>query len=214
MGFFSKITGGLFGGGGGGGTGPNPASSAMPYLNQIPGIGKQYYNPFIESGREAEGIVNPIYKRQATNPSEFLNEIMSKYEPSKGYDFRRKELLNTLQNSAASGGFLGTEYDQKTRGDLSDQLLSGDMQQYLSNILGIQGAGTAGEEGRIERGYSGSGSLADLIGSNLGQQAGLAFQGQGQQNANRLGKRNANLNFLSNLIGAGAHVYGRGGGFF
>ena len=31
--------------------GKNPADSAMPFLNQIPGMEKQYYDPFINYGK-------------------------------------------------------------------------------------------------------------------------------------------------------------------
>ncbi len=203
MSFFKRI-GRIFGGGGGG---QNPAQSAMPYLNQIPGAVGEYYKPFITAGQQAQEVVNPIYGRMSQDPNEFLNQIMRNYTPSEGYRFKERMLTRAAQNDAAQGGFLGTPTSQLQQADIVRGLLGDEMQQYLGNILGIQGAGLQGQENRIGRGFQASTGYGDILGSNLGQQAGLAFQGQAQQNANRLSRRNSFLNFLGQGLGAGARLY-------
>lgn len=220
MGFFKSLFGGKRrSGGGGGGTyafdpGPNPASMAMPYLDQIPGTVKPYLDPYVQEGRTAGEALNPIYGRMSQDPTAFLNELMGKYTPSTGYKFKENEMLRAAQNSAAQGGYAGTRNAQMEQSDLVRGLLGQDMQEFLTNLLGIQGRGIAGQEQRVGRGFDASTDLANILGSNLGQKATLGFQGQAQQNQNRAdafanqlaaknARRNSRLGFLSNLIGAG-----------
>lgn len=214
MGFFSKIAGGLgFGGGGRGGGGGDASGAAMQYLNQIPGIVKPYHEPFIKQGQEASAISNPIYKKMAQDPTTFLNQLMQTYSPSEGYKFRQKELTRAAQNSAAQGGFAGTRNDQLSQAELVNGLLNQDIDSYLSKLFGIQGAGLEGQESNTHRGFLSSHALADLLGSNLSQQGGLAFQGQAQRNANRMGRGNALLSLLGQGAQAAGTYYGLRGGF-
>ncbi len=245
MSFFSRIFGGGRGGqsqgGGGGGNGsfnpgnfnpgPNPANAAMPYLNQVPALGRQYYEPYINEAQQASGIANPIYNQMAQNPNayigslgqqqnpvygeptqnptDFLNLIMRNYTPSEGYRFKERELTRAAQNSAAQGGFSGTRNAQLEQADIVRGLLGDDSQQFLQNVLnirglqggerqqhlqnasGVQGRGLQGQENRLLRGYESSGNLADFLGSALGTQGSLAFQGQAQQNGNAVDQYNA-----------------------
>ena len=185
----------------------NPADQAMPYLEQIPGVGKQYHEPFIQQGQQAQEQVNPLYERMSQDPSQFVNALMQNYSPSEGYRFKEREMNRAAQNTAASGGFAGTENDQMARAEMIRGLLGGDMQEFFQNVMGTQAMGLQGQENRIGRGYESSGQLADYIGNALGAQGGARFQGQAQKNANSMAKRNSFLNFLGNLAGAGAGAY-------
>lgn len=238
MGFFKKITQfgapGLFrsakntfGGGGGYGDipqyqqGSNPSEFAMPYLNEIPGTVSPYYQPFIQGGQEAQGQANPQYSQMAQDPGAFIERLMSGYTPSRGYQFKQREMEKALRSEAAHGGFLGTPYAQQQQGELVQGLLGQDMQQFLENLMGAQGRGLGGLENRIGRGYESSHGLGNILGSVLGTKAGLGFQGQAQQNqlgadifSNRINaqnamrqsqdaRRNARMNFFGNLLGTG-----------
>lgn len=205
-GFFKKIGNKMFGSSGSQG---NAANAGMPYLNQIPGVGRQYYDPYIAQGQEGGNMANPVYNQMTQNPNDFLNSMMRNYSPSEGYKHQEGRMSQAIRNSASSGGFAGTPFDQEQQASMVQGLLSQDMQQFLSNLLDVQGKGLSGQENRMSRGYNASGNLADYLGSNLGQQAGMAFQGQGQQNANRAGRRNAWLNMIGQAAGAAA---GSGGG--
>ncbi len=200
----------------GGGPKSNPADSAMPYLNQIRGVGEQYHNPFIQQGQQSAGINNPIYSQMAQDPGAYLNKLMEGYSPSKGYQFKQDQLQRGLQNSAAQGGFAGTENAQMEQGDLINNLLGGDMQQYLANLLGIQGAGLQGHEGNVSRGFQSSGNLADYIGNALGSQSSLAYQGNQQQNQYSADRQGRKAQFFGDLLksisgGMGSGGFGGGG---
>ena len=41
------------------------------HLNQIPGMEKQYYDPFINYGKEAGNTLAPQFNQMSTNPADF-----------------------------------------------------------------------------------------------------------------------------------------------
>lgn len=179
--------------------GKNPANAAMPYLNQIPGVGHEYYDPYIQKGQEAGGMLSEQFQKLMKDPSAFISALQEGYEPSKGYQFKKEQLSRELGNTAAAGGIAGTPYHQEQQGELVSGLLSEDMQQFLQNVLGAYGMGVQGEEDIYNKGFESSGSMADLLGGTLNTQAGLAFQGQSQKNKNQ----QSLVNMLAKLLAKG-----------
>lgn len=165
--------------------GDNPADKAKPYLDQIPDVGKKYYDPYVNAGQDASGKTKSLYESLMNDPTGFMNKLMENYKTSEGYNFKKDQLGKEMSNTAAAGGIAGTPLDQMNQAEGVQGLLSKDMQEYLQNALGIFDKGVAGEEGIAGRGFDASKNLADLIGGSLNQQGGLAFQGQSQNNSNR-----------------------------
>jgi hypothetical protein len=194
--------------------GKNPANDAMKYLNQIPQIGRSSYQPYIDQGRRAGGIAEGQYSKMGQDPTAFINQLMAGYEPSKGYQYKQGQMLKGMGNSAAAGGFAGTQNDQNAQAETIQGMLGGDMQQWLANLLGVQGTGLQGLSGMNQMGYDASGSLADYLGSNLSQQGSLAFQGRQQKNANQQALFNSLLQAGASAAGAAAGMPsgGMGGG--
>lgn len=172
MGFLDK----LFGGN------KNPADSAMPYLNQIPGVAHQYYDPFVQQGMNAYNVMNPQLEGMASDPSAFLDKILQGYQPSRSYQMKFDEGSRAAGNSAAAGGMRGSINDITAQSRLADSLMGEDMQQWLSNVLGIQGRGLQGLGNLYNTGYDASGRLSSDLTNNLGNQGQLAFQGQREKN--------------------------------
>lgn len=191
----------LFGGG------DNPVDSANPYLNQIPGVAHQGYDDYVNQGKDASGRTKSQYEDMMNDPTGFINRLMEGYKPSEGYQFQKDQLTKELGATAAAGGVAGTPIDQMNQGQGIQKLLSGDMQQFLQNVLGRYDKGLAGEEGVATRGYDASGKLTDALGGALNQQGGLAFQGKQQQNSNQ----NALFSALAKALGIGAGAFGGGG---
>lgn len=160
----------------------SPREAANPYLNQIPGVAHQGYDPYINAGADASGKTKSQYEDLINDPTGFINKIMEGYKPSEGYQFQKEQLQKELSNTAAAGGIAGTPFDQMNQGQAVQKLLSGDMQQFLQNILGRYDKGLAGEEGIAERGYNASGKLTDTLGNALNQQAGFAANDVQQKN--------------------------------
>jgi len=174
----------------------NPSNAAMPYLNQLSGIGHQTYDPYIQQGQRQGNALESQYSQMFQDPTAFLNSLQSGYEPSQGYQYRKETLGRELGNNAAAGGFSGTTEHNRAHGDLINGLLSQDMQGWLDNLLNIQGRGLQGAEGQSQRGFQASQGLGDYLGTGLGAQASYASGGQAYGNANRnLG----NQNFMSSI---------------
>ena len=188
------------------GFGSSAASKAEPYLNQIPGVAHQYLDPYIQQGQQAGAQLPSHYDRLMNDPAGYLNEMLSGYKASEGYNNKSKNLLNTARNAAASGGFSGTEFDQNNQASLVNSLMSEDMQQYLENLMGIHGQGLAGNQGLAQRGYEASGDLGSALGQNLQTQGGLAFEDQN----NSLNRGSALLNAI--ITAAGTAAGGPAGG--
>lgn len=182
--------------------GNNNQQDPMQYLNQIPQQTGQYLNPYIQEGRQAGTAAQGQYSQMAQNPMNFLNQIMQGYQPSQGYQYKSDVLGKDLANTAASGGFRGTNEDQRQRAELINSLMGQDMQQYLQNVLGIQGTGLQGQELGAGRGFQASGDMANILGTNLSQQAGL-----------RMNQNNQSIADRGNIMKLIASLAGTAGGF-
>lgn len=178
----------------------NPAKKAQPYIEKIGPMAEQRYNPYIQQGQQAGQNVQGQYEQLTNDPGNFLNQLMSGYTPSKGFDFKKDQALQAMRNSAAAGGFSGTEADQIRQGELANSLSSQDMYDWVDRALGLYGRGLEGQQGFSNQGYNANQSLTDILGNSLNQQGGLAFQGQAQHNQGL-------MDLLSSLIGGGSAAY-------
>jgi hypothetical protein len=179
----------------------NPADAGMGYLNQIPGMLHQINDPYIQRGNEQYAGLNKAYTGMAQDPTGFLNQMMAAYQPSKGFQIQKDEALRAAGNSAAAGGMRGSFADQEGQARLADTLMGQDMQQWLQNVLGIQGYGLQGQQNFYNQGYGASQNMASDLSNVLGSQATLGYQGQNAQNQGILG-------ILGSLVGAGGAAAG------
>lgn len=179
-------------------TGKNPAKAAQPYLQQIPGAVQPYYQPYINQGQQSGSAASGIYNQMSSDPTAFLNQLMSGYTPSQGYQFQADQAQKAASNAAAAGGYRGTSFDQMQQAELANALASQDMYKWLEQVLGVQGVGLGGQQHLADQGFQASTGYGDVLGNTLGAQGGLAYQGQAQKN-----KQNADfLQLLSSLGGA------------
>lgn len=188
-----------------GGSQQNPARAARPYLEKIPGIGEQYYSPYVNRGEEANQQAGDIYKRLSMDPQAFLNQIMQGYKPSEGYKFKSEQGQKAALGAARAGGYLGSDYDELKRAELANQLASQDMQQYIDNILGLQGAGLSGLQHQGDTGFQASSGLADYLGNAYGNRAQLEASGRQYQNQ-------ARGNMFGNMLQTGLSAAGMAAG--
>lgn len=185
----------------------DPQKEANKYLSQIPGTQEKYLNPFISAGQTAGNTLSGEYGKML-DPTDFINQIMSKYTMSPAAKYQSGLLTKGIANTAAAGGYAGTPEAQRQYAETANNVMSGDMQQFLQNALGVYGTGLSGEQDIYGKGFTASGDLADALSSVLGSQGGLAFQSGTQSNMDRQAFMNALLKALSQ--GAGAQS---GGGF-
>ena len=175
MSFFGN----LFGGG------KNPANSAMPYLNQIPGQTKQYQQPFFDAGKNMIPGLTDQYTNLMNDPSGRLNEIGQGYQQSPGFKFAMQQALQGGNHAAAAGGMAGSPQHEQQNMELAQNIASKDYNDYMKNALGLYGAGLSGGQNMANQGQQAGQSMADMIAQTLAQQANLSFQGQSQQNQNQ-----------------------------
>lgn len=188
-------------------SGKNPADKAMPYLSQIPGAVQPYYQPYIDRGQTAGQYAGQTYDRMANDPMQYLQELMNGYTTGAGFNKKKEDLLGVARNAAAGGGYAGLPFDQEQQTTLVNALMNDDMQQWLQNVLGIQGTGLMGQQHQADQGYNASTGYGDILGGSLNQMGGLAFQGQQQRNQDKAGLRNT----IAALLGGGAG-WATGGG--
>ena len=181
--------------------GKNPAPEANKYLQQIPGAVSPYYQPYIDTGLRSLGTLEQQYSQLINNPQATYNQLAGGFEQSPGYQWQYDQATNAANSAAAAGGYSGTQLDQEERGRLAQRLSDEDMQQYLNNILGIQGTGLEGLQHQGDYGYQASQGAADYLGNAYGNQAENAYAGKAQQLKNQ-------SNTFSDLLKGGAQAAG------
>ncbi len=182
-------------------SGKNPADKAMPYLNQVPGVAHENLDPWASQGQQAQQSNQQQYNQMSQNPADFLSQLRASYSPSEGYKFKQDQYRKAMEGSAAAGGRTGTHADQLAQAKLAQSLLAEDEGAYLDRLFQTLGMGQQGNEAIANRGYGAAGDLTNILGSNLGAQAGLAYKGQENKNASRQALIN---NIIKGLGGAAA----------
>lgn len=161
---------------------PDPSKKAMPYLNQIPGAIKPYYDPFINAGNRALPQLETQYNQLMTDPNAIINRIAAGYKQSPGYQWRMNQGMQGIKNAEAAGGMLGTPEHEQEAATLAENLAGQDYNDYMTRELGLYGTGLQGESGLLEKGYGASGSLADALAQVLAGKSGLAYSGTASLN--------------------------------
>lgn len=179
----------------------NPANSAMPYLNQIPGTITPYYQPYVNAGTDSLASLMGQYQQLLNDPSAVMNKLGSGYTQSPGYQFNYNQGMNAANAAAASGGMLGTSQHQQNAANMASNLANQDYYNYLNQVQGLYGKGLTGEQGTMQLGYGASNELAQSLANNLMNQAGMAYAGQNSQNM-------ANSSLFNQLLGLGSSAAG------
>jgi len=135
-----------------------------------------------------------------------VNEIMSGYEQSPGSQYQQQRMSQQLANTAGAGGFRGTGMEGSQQAELLQGLLSGDMQQWLQNIMQTQGQGLQGLEQSTDRGYN----ATEGIGNVLDREGGMAAQGAVNSNERRAALMKA-LGQAAGMAVGGPMASGAGG---
>lgn len=181
----------------------DPSKQANKYMDQIPGVGRKYYDPFINEGKQAGDVLKGEYGKQL-DPTTFMDQIMQHYQTSKGAQYEQDKLGRGIGSTAAAGGIAGTPEHQREYGEMASDINSKDMQQYLMNALGIYGGGISGEKDFYDKGFDASKDMTDLVGGTLASKGTMAFQGATQTNMDRQAFMNALMKALASGAGSGA----------
>jgi hypothetical protein len=181
------------------GGGANPASAAMPYVQQVPDVMHQYFDPYVASGQDALSTLTGQYQTLLDDPSQIYNQMAAGYTQSPGYQWNYDQAMKAATDAAAAGGMSGTPASQQQAATMASGVAAQDFNPYMQSVLGLYGQGLQGEQALNQMGYQGSKELAESLANNLMTQGTLAFQGQEQQNK-------ATGDLLSGLLGAGTSL--------
>ena len=203
--------------------GPMAQGNLSPYIQMgheaeraVPGMYGAMYDEYANNETPEE------YGRMSSDPTAFINDIMKGYSPSEGYKYKEKRMTDAARAAGAAGGFAGTELDRESQADMIRGLLGGDIQEFLNNVLGAQkyglegrerynernmlgkerarALGAASQEQFANRGYMAASDLANILGSNLGQQAGLGIMGNRQSQTIRNEANRNNMDMFGRMM--------------
>ena len=165
--------------------GKNPADSAMPYLNQIPGQTQQYQQPWMQAGKDQLPGLQDQYSQLMNDPGGKMNKIGEGFKESPGFKFAMQQALQGGNHAAAAGGMAGSPQHEQQNMQMATDLGNQEYGNWMKNALGMYGQGLQGSQEMANQGQQAGQSMADMIAQTLAQQANLSFNGQQQQNQNK-----------------------------
>jgi hypothetical protein len=170
------LFGGLFGDSG------SPYEAASDQYERWEKKAEDAQNPFYNAG--VQGMGN--YQNWLTgmkDPSKFINNLQSQYQASPYSQYLQKQSMLAGQNAASASGLMGSTPLMQQLQQNSSNIASGDMNQWLQNVLGINNQYGQGQQNLMTGGQNAANALTNLY-SNMGQQMGQAAYGReaGQQN--------------------------------
>jgi hypothetical protein len=164
------------------GGGKNPASAAMPYLNNAQGQISPYYDPWINSGQWANSQLQDQYSSLLNDPGAKFNQMGESFQQSPGFDFAMQQALQGAGHAEAAGGMAGSPQHEQENEQLATNLANQDYYNYMNNVEGLYGMGLQGTQGMSQMGLNASSGMADQIAHILAMQAGLSYSGQANKN--------------------------------
>lgn len=167
----SGLFGGLFGGG-------DPYKDAMKEYSKYANQASQYQNPFFQAGQGAIPQYQN-YLQGMSNPSEFLNNLMSGYQASPYNQYLQKQSQRAGTNAASASGLIGSTPFQLQQQENASNIAQGGLNDWLSQVLGLNQQYGAGLQGLLGLGQGSANQLSNIY-SNLAQQAGEAAYGSRQ----------------------------------
>jgi hypothetical protein len=179
----------------------NPGQAGMDYYNQIPGMIKPYFNPYIQEGRGDLSALHGQVMGMLNDPSAILAQIGSHYHQSPGYQFGVDQATQGANRAAAAGGMAGSPAEQQQLAGHIDQLANQDYGNYMNRALGLHSQGLQGLQGLNQMGYNAATGLAGDLATNQMNMGNLAQQEAKARNAQTGGI----FSGLGNILGPLAH---------
>ena len=178
----------------------DPSEEANQYIGQIPGQTQQYFDPYINSGKNALPQLQGQYDQLMNDPGGMVNKIGQGYHESPGFQFSLQKALAGGNRSFAAGGMGGSPASANWGMETAEGLANQDYQSYLKNALSQYGLGLGGEEKMADRGQKSGSDYASMIADTLAAQGKLKYEGAKSQN-----------DWWGNMFGNAAKAYMGGG---
>jgi hypothetical protein len=176
----------------------NPAKTALPYTQNIPGMTLPYQAPYYNAGVGALTHVQDQYGTLLNNPGGKLNDIGQSYQQSPGLKFAIEQAMGGAGRAAAAGGMAGSPAHQQYNMELATNLANQDYNNWLGQATGLYNQGLHGEQGLVQGGQQAGNNISEMIANALQQSGNLAFRGQQDTNS----QNNSTLSGIGRGIGA------------
>ena len=177
----------------------NPAKKAMPYMDKIPDILRQYMSPYINAGNQALPGLQNQYGQLMNDPGGRLNQMGQNYHQSPGFQFALQQALQGSGHAAAAGGMAGSPQHEQQNMGIATNLANQDYNQYLQNAMGLYGMGMQGQQGLYNTGAQAGMGMGEDLASMMAHQAQLAYEGQNAENQHESGGWGSLLGGLGGL---------------
>lgn len=151
------------------------------------------FDPTVNSGNAARGILEKEYGRQINTPDFLENQLGASWSASPYARAQQRYVTEALNNNAAATGSLGSGYSARTMGQNLQDIFSADQNRYIDRGMGTYNQGIAGNQILTQQGIGALTSQADLLsGANKAQ----------------YDAAQANANGLTGLLGQGLGLAG------
>lgn len=154
----------------------SPYSAAMDQYKNFFNQGMGIQNPFYQAGLRGMGNYENWANRMS-DPTSFINTIMKNYQQSPYAKYQQNQSIRAGQNAASASGMIGsTPFAQQLQQN-AQNISSGDMQNWLQNVLGINTQYGNAEGNLMGMGANAANSMSNMI-SRFGEDMGEAAYGQ------------------------------------
>lgn len=148
------------------------------YMNQA----NQVQQPWLQAGQGAIGDYQNWLGGQQ-DPSGFINNLMGQYQESPYAHYLQQQSMNTGQNAASASGLMGSTPLMQQLQQNSSNIASGDMTQWLQNVLGINTQYGQGQQNLMQGGQTAANALSGNYTNQANNNSQFAYnQTRGRQN--------------------------------
>jgi hypothetical protein len=154
-------------------------------LQKYFGQASEYQMPFYNAGKNAI----PGFQEWLDNmkdPSQFINNLEGQYQESPHARYLQDQAIRAATNAGSASGLTGSTPLMKQMQENASNISSGDMNQWLSNVLGINTQYGQFLDTLMGRGQNSANQLTNLM-TQLGQLIGGAKMGEANAERNRYG---------------------------
>ena len=187
-----QIASGVFGNSGA------PYKAGFDQLQNYYGQAEQKQNPFYNAGTSAIPKFQDWLSKQQ-DPAQFINSLMSQYQTSPYQNFLQQQGQRELTNQASASGLIGSTPYQQAGVDYAQQMSQRGLNDWLSQVLGINTQYGAGQQSLIGTGQSAANSLSQLL-AQLGQGAEADIYGQKKGEGSDFGNILGGIGSLAGLF--------------
>lgn len=173
----------------------NPADAASEYYNKLPGLFNKTYQPYMQQGQNAYGLMQPQMQQMLQNPGQLLSNIGKGFQQSPGYQFQMNQAMDAARAMGGAQGMAGSPANQQQAMTVAHGLADQDYNNYLGHALGLFGQGMNTAQDMYHTGYGAANAYANNLGNAYMNQGNLAYSGQASQNQSD-----------SNLLGGIGHA--------